>query len=146
MSAKSEPYARSDDNSSMRACVRFVVVGGGAWDRDDDDELASSWKLCDRTEGESGCSWSPEGGSGGSVRSMDSKSPASDIWLRLCLRGISSTWATKFRASRRTCVDDIIALGRGLNGDRSGNGGRFFVVLGIFCPAEGCSNIDVGRW
>jgi hypothetical protein len=43
---------------------------------------------------------------------------------------MSSICAARLRASARTCVDETIARGRGLKGDRAGTGGERFGVLG----------------
>jgi hypothetical protein len=59
---------------------------------------------------------------------------------------MSSTCATRFRASARTWEEDTIARGRGLRGDRAGNGGDSFGAPYCPCADEGGSQMYIERW
>ena len=51
MSTRSLAYARSDDSSSIKACVRLGIVGSAVGRELDED--APSFSIVDRTERES---------------------------------------------------------------------------------------------
>lgn len=125
MSTRSLAYARSDDRSSTKACVRLDIVGSAVGREVEED--TPSFSIVDRTECES---------DGDAVvglpsdRAIDSSRAAMDASALPC-DGMSSTCAARLRASSNIWLEENIARGRCRSGDRAGSGGIVFKVEAV---------------